>query len=308
MKKNYSLIFALLLFVNWSFAQTTITTNYTSGTTTFLSSSNVGIVFAVDNSNSYPISITDVGHYTIAGNVSTWSLWYNPTASLTGPPSSVTTANGWIEVTPSQLATNSGANGIIPVLTGINVEIPANTAYRFALVSSNRIDYGGAAMAPNTFTDEGVSIWVGNNPNSPGYAGTFPSISSNTPRFFYGFITFTGEIDDCYSPGDLTLDVLMPTTAEFSWTVSPDETGGYDWALMSPGDDPDVDTPIQSGNTTGTNLLVSNLTMLTDYVFYIQTDCGADGPSVWRSVVFQTPPTCPGVENIEVYNLSHQDA
>src|SRR5690606_4444187 len=158
------------------------------------------------------------------------------------------------------------------------------------------------------FRSEGVSIWVGNNANSPGYTGTFPNLTGNTPRFFYGYITFTGEIDDCFSPGDLSLDTLMPTTAEFSWTASPHQTGGYDWALMNPGDDPDVDTPIQSGNATGTTLLVSNLTVLTDYAFYMQTDCGADGPSVWRSIEFQTPPTCPGMDNIQVYNITHQEA
>src|SRR5690554_5589039 len=297
-------IFFISLFAN---AQTTITTNYTSGTAASLTG-NPGVVFAIDNSNSHPITITDVGHYAAAGNTATWTLWYNPTAALTGVPSSVTTANGWIEVTPSQSATNNGAIGVIPVLTGIQVDIPANTAYRFALVSSSGLNYGGSAMAPNSFTDEGVSIWVGNNANSPGYTGTFPNLTGNTPRSFYGFITFTGEIDDCFSPGDLSLDTLMPTTAEFSWTASPHQTGGYDWALMNPGDDPDVDTPIQSGNATGTTLLISNLTVLTDYVFFIQTDCGADGPSVWRSVEFQTPPTCPGVDDVHVYNMTHQDA
>src|SRR5690554_3021954 len=307
MKKLYLILPILLFFIYGSFAQTTITTNYTAGTTTNLSG-NPGVVFAIDNSNSHTVTITDIGHYTQAGNTANWTLWYNPTASLTGAPSSVTTANGWIEVTPSQSATNSGTAGIIPVLTGIEVDIPANTAYRFALVSSNGLYYGNASSAPNSFTDEGVSIWVGDNANSPGYTGAFPNMTVNTPRSFYGFITFTGEIDDCYSPGDLTLDTLMPTTAEFSWTVSPDETGGYDWVLMAQGDDPDIDTPIQSGNATGTTLLISTLTVLTDYAFFLQTNCGADGPSIWRSVEFQTPPTCPGVDNIQVYNITHQEA
>src|SRR5690606_18592993 len=139
-------IFFISIFAN---AQTTITTNYTSGTATSLTG-NPGVVFAIDNSNSHTITIQDVGHYAAAGNTATWTLWYNPTAALTGVPSSVTTANGWIEVTPSQSATNNGAIGVIPVLTGIQVDIPANTAYRFALVSSSGLNYGGAAMAPRS--------------------------------------------------------------------------------------------------------------------------------------------------------------
>src|SRR5690554_7423437 len=192
MKKLYLVISVLLLTFNLNFAQTTITTNYTAGSTTSLTA-NAGVVFAIDNSNSHPITITDVGHHTPAGNTADWTLWYNPTEPLTGAPSSVTVNNGWIEVTPTQTATDSGAAGIIPVLSNIEVDIPANTAYRFALVSSNALHYGDASSAPNVFTDEGVSLWVGNNPNSRGYTGAFPNLSTNTPRFFSGFITFTGD-------------------------------------------------------------------------------------------------------------------
>ena len=143
------------------------------------------------------------------------------------------------------------------------------------------------------------------------YANSSPGTTLNNNRTVRPQlqITFIDEKPDCESVGSsLNLANLTPTTANFTWTASPDETGGYDWVLMSPGDDPDVGTPIQSGNATGTSLSISNLTVLTDYAFFIQTNCGTDGQSIWRSVEFQTPPTCPGVDNIQVYNVTHQEA
>ncbi|NLN25940.1 MAG: fibronectin type III domain-containing protein, partial [Bacteroidetes bacterium] len=215
--------------------------------------------------------------------------WSNLTAGATqvyDKPTNVTSTVGWWEIEFD-----------VPfVYTGGALEISVASDHSGA---TNPYATAGYSWKKDPLNNVTIS-YVGNSPST--VLGNNRTVRPQLQ------ITYIDENADCHSPGNLTLDTLMPTTAEFSWTASPHVTGGYDWALMAPGDDPDVDTPIQSGNVTGTSLLVSNLTVLTDYVFYIQTDCGSDGVSIWRMVDFKTPPTCPGVDDVHVYNMTHQDA
>src|SRR5690606_15471888 len=68
---------------------------------------------------------------------------------------------------------------------------------------------------------------------------------------------------------------VTDTTADISWTASPDETGGYNWLLMNDGDDPLTDIPVDSGSV-GTGITTVSLSGLDDdttYDFYVQTQC-----------------------------------
>jgi hypothetical protein len=75
-------------------------------------------------------------------------------------------------------------------------------------------------------------------------------------------------------------------TADLSWSASGTETGGYEWVIMSDGDDPDVDTPVTSGSTgTGvTSDTASGLTTSLDYDFYVRTICSGPTTSSWSNV------------------------
>ena len=76
-------------------------------------------------------------------------------------------------------------------------------------------------------------------------------------------------------------------TADLSWSSVGLETGGYDWVIMTDGDDPDVDSPVTSGSTaTGvTSVTASGLTTSLDYDFYVRTICTGPTNSSWSSVV-----------------------
>src|SRR5690606_3812896 len=81
--------------------------------------------------------------------------------------------------------------GIKPLFSGLNVVMPANTTYRFALVaSSNGPYYGSSGSSGTLFSGGGVEIYAQGNPNSQTYVGYFPGPVNNTPRTFYGSITF----------------------------------------------------------------------------------------------------------------------
>src|SRR5690606_26542940 len=86
------------------------------------------------------------------------------------------------------------------------------------------------------------------------------------------------------------------TTVSFSWTASPDETNGYNWAVMASGEDPDIDTPIDDG-ITAPGIVAATATQLiqnTNYSIYVQTNCGSD-LSFWTGpldiLTPITPPT-----------------
>ena len=85
------------------------------------------------------------------------------------------------------------------------------------------------------------------------------------------------------------------TTAAISWTASASGGAvGYNWAVMASGEDPDVDTPVDSGSIVGTSDTAINLVAETDYDLYVQTDCDVDGSSPWAGPYsFTSLPTPP---------------
>lgn len=162
------------------------------------------IVFGVKNTNATPVVITDVGNYVPSGFSGTLTLWYHTTA-VTGAPSAITTANGWVTAASSTVANSSGS-GIRSIFSGLNITIPANTIYRFAISGPAYSPYyGGSGSTPNMYTGGGLEVYVQDNANSPGYAGAFPGPPANTPRSFIGSITFT--------PGDPCTDPPVAGTA-----------------------------------------------------------------------------------------------
>ena len=91
----------------------------------------------------------------------------------------------------------------------------------------------------------------------------------------------------CAAPTGVMNTDVQNTTADFSWAASPDETDGYNWVIMTEGEDPMVDSPLQQGAVaTGvTNIQVTGLTKDTEYDFYVRTDCGSGNMSDWSTKV-----------------------
>ena len=167
-------------------AQTTITT--TAGSTSYWSASASAITFGVKNNNTGPVIITTIQNYMPANNTNTFTLWYHPTA-VTGAPSDITTANGWIQVATGT-SVSSVATGLYTVLSGLNFTIPAGATYRLALSGNSCPYYATSGSSPTSASGGGVDIYTQANPLSPTYTGYFPGPLTTTPRGFYGSITF----------------------------------------------------------------------------------------------------------------------
>ena len=160
-------------------AQTTLTTAIPTGLVYFSDTEAGVIVFGVRNNNSVPVVVTDLSSYVETGHTGTYTLWYHTTA-VTGAPSAISAANGWVEATPSGTV-NATSTGVIPILSGLNITIPANTTYRFALQSPvHGPFYGTAGSTGDVFTAGNVSLFAQGNPASPTYAGPFPGPATFT--------------------------------------------------------------------------------------------------------------------------------
>jgi hypothetical protein len=181
------LCFSLLTTSIKSQGQTTLTTQ--SASLTYNSSTVSGaIVFAIKNTNSYSIIITDVSNYLPNGlSGASMTLWSHPT--ITGAPAAISSANGWTSIATASISTSS--SGIKPIFQNISLVLPANTAIRLAISGPPLTPYyAGANSAPNYYSLGGLEIYTQDNVNSPGYGGAFPGPPANTPRGFIGSITF----------------------------------------------------------------------------------------------------------------------
>lgn len=128
-------------------AQTTISTNLVGGTTT----TSGGVTFAVQNTNSSPIQLTDVGYYlSTADNGQVYTLYYSST-SLSGAQPTVWPDPNWTLV-GSQTVSGVTTTGIQNVLTNQTLVIPPNTTFRFSLLKAGSIPLY-TSSGGNTFSD-----------------------------------------------------------------------------------------------------------------------------------------------------------
>jgi hypothetical protein len=198
-------IMVLMLFtilVNTSNAQVTLSTQigstgYTGGNGL---TGNTGITFAIENNSGSPYYLSDLSNYfQVASNGATVRLWYSAT-SLSGATPSVSTTDWTVIATNPSVSVP--ADGIVPVFTGMTFLIPNATTYRFCIESTASIRYSGTgtgagACTPNVFTQNGISLRVGESTIASaniGYSVTFTSgtgVLGNNPRWFTGIVNLT---------------------------------------------------------------------------------------------------------------------
>lgn len=145
------------------------------------------ITFNVTNSNSCPVTLTEVQlfhigsalvvgppSFTLSMNGAIYTLWHQQPAVAGGP--NISAANGWIVDAQSGPVNNGvSAGSIIPILTGLNVTIPPSTTIRFAISSTDTI-VPFIGVAPTAFVQNGVTLNTGGGIS---YFGTMPGPGSN---------------------------------------------------------------------------------------------------------------------------------
>ncbi|MFT4061734.1 MAG: hypothetical protein QM642_05170, partial [Edaphocola sp.] len=190
MKKNCFLVFCFFVLSQGLFAQTS-TINTTS---TFSVNNGYGIVtFNLQNTNAYPIVVTEIkGEGYIAGG-SAASVWYN-TTPVSGAPGIISAANGWTQVASSTFGFTSSYT-LETMFSGTSLStfvVPAGTTYGVAIYSVYQ-GYYTMSAGTVTFSAGGVNLLTGTNIS---YGGGTPGTTapSNTPRGWVGEISFEPQV------------------------------------------------------------------------------------------------------------------
>lgn len=188
MKMNFLCLMGLGLFSCFAHAQTVINTNHPNN------NGNGSVTFNVQNTNAYDIVIKGIQCHLGSTATNNIQLLYNPSPYVdSATPWDFGTVgagqNGWISAGTAVVSNSNTANGIVPVLTGLFLTIPAGATYQLGL-SATTMQYstltnGGGI---NTFSGGGVNLTTGDGIS---WGGTvYPSTPANYPRGLIGGITF----------------------------------------------------------------------------------------------------------------------
>ncbi|WP_460219192.1 T9SS type A sorting domain-containing protein [Psychroserpens sp. MEBiC05023] len=199
------------------------------------------------------------------GQIENWSLTFAPAPSCADPEAFTAVSNSgttadlaWTQVGSVSLwdielvdITATGTATGTPTSTGVS-----NPTTLTGLTPEN--DYEVYVRADCGMTD-GVSNWVG-------------PVAFTTPPL-------------CNIVTTVPIDALTDISIDFSWDAPATGTPvGYNWEIVEDGTG-QGGTVLASGSTTEPTRSASSgdvLTLDTDYDIWIQTDCGADGTSVWN--------------------------
>lgn len=165
-----------------------------STTSSFLNNNGSGgATFNLQNTNNYPIIISEFRGVIGSGVTSPVSIYFNNTP-VSGPPAAITVANGWNLVADGSVSVvpNTTTTTTQTLLTGLSFIIPANTTYGILVYALNQ-RYFTLPAGTTTIAQSGVNLITGTN---IGYGGTgIPPVAPNlTPRGWIGQIIFTPAI------------------------------------------------------------------------------------------------------------------
>ncbi len=177
----YSFICIVFLSISgYMNAQTSISTNFTNNNGSSM------ITFNFQNTNTNDVIITEIASATSTTGANTATLWYKPTA-INQTTMVVSTANGWTQVTaqPFTGVANTTTNIGQPMLTGLNLIIPAGATYGLALSLTSGLRYSTLTAGSYTFPGGGCNLITGTD---IGFGGTLTSGINN--RGFLGSVSF----------------------------------------------------------------------------------------------------------------------
>ncbi|MFT4062609.1 MAG: hypothetical protein QM642_09670, partial [Edaphocola sp.] len=194
MKQPYKLIMPFLLpLLALAFktnGQTTIgtTANFSNGATAST------VTFNFQNTNTYPVIITDVEGIVEGYGTNYAAEIYYTTSAISGTPGNINAANGWTSagtVTGIVGVANTTTTVTQPIFSGIGLTVPAGSTYGIAIAiyattGAQRVDTSGASL---TISGGGCNIITGTN---IGYATTAvpPAAPTTANRGWIGKLTF----------------------------------------------------------------------------------------------------------------------
>jgi hypothetical protein len=165
-----------------------------------------GTTFNFINNNPFDVVINAVSTHLNTATGSVPQLWYKPGA-INGAPGTISGANGWTALPAGAAINGVDANGIVPVLSGLNLTVPANSTMGLALNvagAAGALRYSTLAAGTYDFPSGGCILRTGTNISYGGWP-----TPAFTPRGFIGCITFAAAVpcSGTPTPGNTTASV-----------------------------------------------------------------------------------------------------
>lgn len=218
---------------------------------------------------------------------------------------------------------SSGGYGDYTTTTALELELESGEDYSFEVThgeSSQMVQIWLDLDENGSFEDNGELLFKSSNPTSystnktqgtisiPNVQGalstrlrvkTFYANSANDSSdscdqtSAYGEVhdykvIIVGENPNCLSPSNLTVATNSATGVVFNWQDVSTATSGYTWQIMNEGEEPDVDTPVDSGVLSAgvDSLTLNSLSQNVFYDFYIRSECASNESSIWQTLKF----------------------
>ncbi|MAV00937.1 MAG: hypothetical protein CMC37_05165 [Flavobacteriaceae bacterium] len=222
-------------------------------------------------------------------NTGTWDLYMGHTALDEHTPDG--TSYSWVD--PSTLTLVY--SGAVEVVDGV-VSITLDTPFEYN-GTDNLLVAGHDTMDTNDY-DASTDDFYGTETGGPirslvTYNDTDPIDGSGPPNpsTFLSIqndvqvnIVLEGITQSCSNPSGFSVDNIMGTTADVSWTSASD----YGWEYINLTSEDDAPGDSDSGTSVSdASVSVSGLTPLTDYIFYARTVCASEN-SAWSAFPFTT--------------------
>src|SRR5690554_682762 len=200
-KNNYvpfgHILFLVLAFFTYAIGMAQFTINTENAPGNFTGNNGSGTAtFNFTNNNSFDIIITDVSTVFTSTFNNAEAYLYTSATPITGAPGVISSASTmpWVQVANQQVNITS-TSGQQPVLSNLNVIIPANTTVGMAVSVFSSGNSSGAmryytipANSNFTYSAGGVDMQFS---STTAYGGTsYTAAASNSPRGFVGSISF----------------------------------------------------------------------------------------------------------------------
>ena len=220
-------------------------------------------------------------------NTGTWDLYMGHTALDEHTPDG--TSYSWVD--PSTLTlVYSGAVEVVDGVVSITLDTPFeyNGTDNLLVAGHDTMDTGSYDQSTDDFygTETGGPIrsLATYNDTVP-IDGSGPPIPSTVPNNAVQVnIVLEGITQSCSNPSGFSVDNIMGTSADVSWTSASD----YGWEYINLTSEDDAPGDSDSGTAVSdASVSLSGLTPLTDYVFYARTVCASEN-SAWTAFSFTT--------------------
>ncbi|GGE11781.1 hypothetical protein GCM10010831_11560 [Psychroflexus salis] len=148
-------------------------------------------------------------------------------------------------------------------------------------------------IASGTITSEDTTVVVNNLEINTTYQVYIQAICEFSESELTTAVEFT-TFGECNAPENIVVDEVLINEVTFSWDDFTNALNGYIWEVYLSSEDQETATPSFSGTLAAgeTSVTVTGLTELTDYNFYIQSDCNVVESDFSLAIPFSTIGDC----------------